>query len=85
MGPAFAESVILNLEATWEESDPRTPLICFLSMGSDPTNQIESLAKKLQLGKLLHIPAEVWLAITSVTWVSLLLHFPGEPLCSVMF
>ncbi|XP_041950591.1 dynein heavy chain 8, axonemal-like [Alosa sapidissima] len=49
MGMRFAEPVILNLEATWEESDTRTPLICFLSMGSDPTNQIEALAKKLRL------------------------------------
>ncbi|XP_066532241.1 dynein axonemal heavy chain 8-like isoform X2 [Hoplias malabaricus] len=49
MGMRFAEPVILNLEATWEESDPRTPLICFLSMGSDPTIQIEALAKKLRL------------------------------------
>ncbi|KAK0132520.1 Dynein heavy chain 8, axonemal [Merluccius polli] len=49
MGERFAEPVILNLEATWEESDTRTPLICFLSMGSDPTNQIDALAKKLQL------------------------------------
>ncbi|TKS79492.1 Dynein heavy chain 8, axonemal [Collichthys lucidus] len=32
-----------------KESDPRTPLICFLSMGSDPTEQIEALAKKLEL------------------------------------
>lgn len=47
----FAEPVILNLHSTWEESDPRTPLICFLSMGSDPTEQIEALAKKLQLGE----------------------------------
>ncbi|KAM7400305.1 hypothetical protein PAMA_004821 [Pampus argenteus] len=49
MGMMFAEPVILNLHSTWEESDPRTPLICFLSMGSDPTDQIEALAKKLQL------------------------------------
>ncbi|XP_063079703.1 dynein axonemal heavy chain 8-like isoform X2 [Engraulis encrasicolus] len=49
MGMRFADPVILNLEATWEESDTRTPLICFLSMGSDPTNQIEALAKKLRL------------------------------------
>lgn len=48
----FAEPVILNLHSTWEESDPRTPLICFLSMGSDPTEQIEALAKKLELGEL---------------------------------
>ncbi|TNN84661.1 Dynein heavy chain 5, axonemal [Liparis tanakae] len=36
LGERFAEPVILNLQSTWEESDPRTPLICFLSMGSDP-------------------------------------------------
>ena len=52
MGMRFAEPVLLNLHSTWEESDPRTPLICFLSMGSDPTEQIEALAKKLQLGEL---------------------------------
>lgn len=53
MGTRFAEPVILNLHATWEESDTRTPLICFLSMGSDPTDQIEALAKNLELGKCL--------------------------------
>ncbi|KAG8123396.1 hypothetical protein E2320_018801 [Naja naja] len=46
----YTEPVILNLEKTWEESDKRTPLICFLSMGSDPTNQIDALARKLKLG-----------------------------------
>ena len=51
MGPMYAEAVLLNLEATWGESDTRTPLICFLSMGSDPTNQIENLCKKKQIGK----------------------------------
>ncbi|XP_077985364.1 dynein axonemal heavy chain 8-like [Glandiceps talaboti] len=49
MGPKYADPVILDLEKTWEESDIRTPLICFLSMGSDPTNNIEGLAKKLRL------------------------------------
>ena len=49
MGEKYAEGVILDLEATWEESDTRTPLICFLSMGSDPTTNIEGLAKKLKL------------------------------------
>ncbi len=49
MGGKYAEGVILDIEKTWEESDPRTPLICFLSMGSDPTNNIEALAKKLRL------------------------------------
>ncbi|XP_038654809.1 dynein heavy chain 8, axonemal-like [Scyliorhinus canicula] len=50
MGARYAEPVILNLETTWEESDALTPLICFLSMGSDPSNQIEGLAKKLEIG-----------------------------------
>lgn len=50
MGERYAEGVILNLEATWEESNPRTPLICFLSMGSDPTGAIENLAKRKGIG-----------------------------------
>uniref|UniRef100_A0A8C3TQI8 Dynein axonemal heavy chain 8 n=1 Tax=Catharus ustulatus TaxID=91951 RepID=A0A8C3TQI8_CATUS len=45
----YTEPVILNLRKTWEESDMRTPLICFLSMGSDPTDQINSLCRKLNL------------------------------------
>ncbi|XP_009878765.1 PREDICTED: dynein heavy chain 8, axonemal [Charadrius vociferus] len=45
----YTEPVILNLEKTWEESDTQTPLICFLSMGSDPTIQIDFLARKLKL------------------------------------
>ena len=48
----YTEPVILNLEKTWEDSDTRTPLICFLSMGSDPTIQIDALAKKLKLGMI---------------------------------
>ena len=46
MGERFAEGVILNLEATWEESDFKTPMIGLLSMGSDPTSAIEGLAKR---------------------------------------
>ena len=49
MGARYADAVLLDLEGTWAESDPRTPLICFLSMGSDPTNQIEGLCKKVHL------------------------------------
>ena len=46
MGEKFAEGVILNLNATWEESDISTPMIGLLSMGSDPTAAIEGLAKR---------------------------------------
>lgn len=33
------------MEAMWRESDCRTPLTCLLSVGSDPTENIERLAK----------------------------------------
>ncbi|XP_024917266.1 dynein heavy chain 5, axonemal [Cynoglossus semilaevis] len=49
MGEKYTEGLILDLDKTWEESDPRTPLICFLSMGSDPTNSIIALGRKLKV------------------------------------
>ncbi|KAI5105653.1 dynein heavy chain 5, axonemal isoform X1, partial [Silurus meridionalis] len=49
LGEKYAESVVLDLERTWEESDPRTPLVCFLSMGSDPTDSIIALGKRLKI------------------------------------
>uniref|UniRef100_A0A8C8ED16 Dynein axonemal heavy chain 5 n=1 Tax=Otus sunia TaxID=257818 RepID=A0A8C8ED16_9STRI len=45
LGGKYAEGFILEMEALWTESDCRTPLTCFLSMGSDPTENIERLAK----------------------------------------
>ena len=48
----YAEGVILNMEGMWEESDVRTPMICLLSMGSDPTSSIEALAKRKNLSML---------------------------------
>ncbi|XP_017781875.1 PREDICTED: dynein heavy chain 5, axonemal [Nicrophorus vespilloides] len=45
LGNEYGEACILDLEATWMESEPRTPLICILSIGSDPSPQITSLAK----------------------------------------
>lgn len=49
MGVKFAEGVILNLEDMWKESNKRVPMICFLSMGSDPTNSIDMLSRKHNL------------------------------------
>ncbi|XP_052872308.1 dynein axonemal heavy chain 8 [Anopheles cruzii] len=46
LGERFADPVVVDYDALLEESRPLTPLICFLSMGSDPTPNIESLAKK---------------------------------------
>ncbi|XP_067331791.1 dynein axonemal heavy chain 8-like [Channa argus] len=80
LGGRFAEPVILNLHSTWEESDPQTPLICFLSMGSDPTDQIEALAKNLHLecravsmgqGQEVHARKLVQTSMTQGGWVLL--------------
>lgn len=49
MGENYVEGVILDLEKMWGESDPRTPLICLLSMGSDPTDSIIALGKRLKI------------------------------------
>ncbi|KAF7655270.1 hypothetical protein LDENG_00058640 [Lucifuga dentata] len=46
VGEKYSEGVALDLEKTWEESQPRTPLICFLAMGSDPTDSISALGKR---------------------------------------
>ena len=51
MGVKYAEGVILNLEEMWQESTKRIPMVCFLSMGSDPTNSIDMLARKHDLSK----------------------------------
>jgi len=53
VGVRYAEGVLLDLEKMWEESTVRVPMIGLLSMGSDPTNAIDALSKKMGLGKLI--------------------------------
>uniref|UniRef100_A0A671WTD6 Dynein, axonemal, heavy chain 5 n=1 Tax=Sparus aurata TaxID=8175 RepID=A0A671WTD6_SPAAU len=45
LGQQYAEGLVLDLDAMLAESDSRTPMVCLLSMGSDPTENIERLAK----------------------------------------
>ncbi|XP_063254244.1 dynein axonemal heavy chain 5-like isoform X2 [Prinia subflava] len=45
LGGKYTEGFILEMEVMWTESDCRTPLTCLLSVGSDPTENIEHLAK----------------------------------------
>lgn len=80
IGPKYAVGVVLDMERMWEESDKTTPLICFLSMGSDPTGQIESLAKKKSIehhiismgqGQEIHARRLLAQAYTNGTWVLL--------------
>ncbi|PSN29295.1 hypothetical protein C0J52_27232 [Blattella germanica] len=48
LGERFNDPVITNYEEMHEESRPFTPMLCLLSLGSDPTNQILALGKKLE-------------------------------------
>ncbi|PNF31267.1 hypothetical protein B7P43_G12658 [Cryptotermes secundus] len=49
LGSDYGETIILDLDATWAESEPRTPLICILSIGSDPSPQVTALAKQKEI------------------------------------
>ena len=44
LGTVFLESAVLNLDKLAEETDSLTPLICLLSIGSDPCNQLDTIA-----------------------------------------
>ena len=54
LGDKYAEGVILDIEKMFYESNVRSPMVCLLSLGSDPTNNIEALAKKHKLGVYLY-------------------------------
>ena len=45
LGADFLEASVLDLEIIYDESEAGVPLICLLSTGSDPSSQIESMAK----------------------------------------
>lgn len=49
LGSRYAEAVITLLDVMHSESRPDTPMICFLSMGSDPSPSIEQLAKNMEI------------------------------------
>jgi hypothetical protein len=46
LGPRFVEPVTDTVEAVYNEMDAGTPAIYLLSAGADPTNAIETLARK---------------------------------------
>lgn len=49
LGERFSTSVVLNYDSLYLDSHSLTPLVCFLSTGSDPTPNIQSLAKKQEV------------------------------------
>ncbi|CAL8073408.1 unnamed protein product [Calicophoron daubneyi] len=80
LGPKFSEGFVLDLELVYQESTNRWPMVGLLSMGSDPTLQIESLAKKYKLecrtismgqGQEVHARRILGTAIVSGGWILL--------------
>uniref|UniRef100_A0A5K3EWX0 Dynein, axonemal, heavy chain 5 n=1 Tax=Mesocestoides corti TaxID=53468 RepID=A0A5K3EWX0_MESCO len=81
LGDQFVDPIITDLEVmVQEDSDVRTPLVCFLSMGSDPTENIERLAKRLGLtcgaismgqGQEVHARRLITNSMTEGKWVLL--------------
>ena len=76
----YVEGAVLDMDRMWEESDKCSPMICFLSMGSDPTVQIEALAKKKSIeyniismgqGQEIHARRLLAQAYANGTWVLL--------------
>nr|CAH8868556.1 unnamed protein product [Trichobilharzia regenti] len=49
LGKKFAEGFVLDLDGVYQESTPLWPMVGLLSTGSDPTPQIELLAKKYRV------------------------------------
>ncbi|XP_049799902.1 dynein axonemal heavy chain 8-like [Schistocerca nitens] len=49
LGQRYADPVVTVMEPMLEESRALTPLVCLLSMGSDPTPLIEGLARRLEV------------------------------------
>ena len=46
MGPRYVESITETVEMLFKETDASTPLIYLLSAGADPTDSIDTLARK---------------------------------------
>ncbi|XP_066590394.1 dynein axonemal heavy chain 5 [Prorops nasuta] len=91
LGKEYAEAKILDLEATWLESEPRTPLICILSIGSDPSPQITALAKQKTIelqsvsmgqGQEYHARRLINDAMTNGSWVLLQNIHLSLPFCT---
>ncbi|EZA60758.1 Dynein heavy chain 5, axonemal [Ooceraea biroi] len=91
LGKEYGEAKILDLEATWLESEPRTPFICLLSIGSDPSPQITALAKQKAIplnsvsmgqGQELHARRMINEAMSTGGWVLLQNIHLSLPFCT---
>ena len=50
LGSKFIEHMSLNLDELINESDAKTPIMCLLSTGTDPSDNILILAKQRDKG-----------------------------------
>lgn len=80
IGAKYNAPVVLDYEDMLAESRTVTPIICFLSMGSDPTPSIEDLAKKnssklftisMGQGQEIHARKLVLTSLNNGSWVLL--------------
>jgi len=49
LGPKFVTTVMFDIQEMYAESRSTTPMICFLSNGSDPSSLIENTAKRMDV------------------------------------
>ncbi|KAH9591062.1 Dynein heavy chain 5, axonemal [Schistosoma haematobium] len=80
LGRKFAEGFVLDLDGVYHESTPLWPIVGLLSTGSDPTTQIELLAKKYRVdckiismgqGQEIHAKRLVSNLLTTGGWILL--------------
>jgi dynein heavy chain len=81
MGPRYVEPVTDTIESIYEDMVPHTPVIFLLSIGADPTENIEALARRRKLsapavvsmGEGMEPVAEaaITLGVQNGTWVLL--------------
>ncbi|CAH8651359.1 unnamed protein product [Schistosoma margrebowiei] len=80
LGRKFAEGFVLDLDGVYHESTPLWPIVGLLSTGSDPTMQIELLAKKYRVdckiismgqGQEIHAKRLVTNLLTTGGWILL--------------
>jgi len=51
MDETFIQPPPFNLDSTYNDSEPHTPLIFILSPGADPRSEIQALASRLGKGE----------------------------------
>jgi dynein heavy chain len=51
LGAKYVEQTMLDFDELIVESDSRTPILCLLSVGSDPSDNILVLAKRKDKGQ----------------------------------